>query len=84
VDDVKSFVLLSFQMCVAVAKSMGVSTGGFCWARDLGYMFYTSGSTGFPKGVQISQRNVPNLIEAMHTSSCQICSSDCLLFQFSI
>ena len=35
---------------------------------DLAYVIYTSGSTGQPKGVEIPQRAIANLLMAMHAS----------------
>jgi acyl-coenzyme A synthetase/AMP-(fatty) acid ligase len=55
-----------------------------CFREDIGYMFYTSGSTGNPKGVVILQRNVPNLAQWVKYVSFQTCGLDLVLFQSSI
>jgi amino acid adenylation domain-containing protein len=53
-------------------------------STDLAYMFYTSGSTGVPKGVMIMQRNVTNLLEWISVCQFQVCQSDVFLLQYSI
>jgi amino acid adenylation domain-containing protein len=50
------------------ALTEGHSTANPCASatpNNLAYVIYTSGSTGHPKGVQIAQRGVVNLLEAM-------------------
>jgi aspartate racemase len=54
---------------------------------DIAYVLYTSGSTGQPKGVQISHRSVVNFLSSMRIAP-GICSQDTLLsvttFSFDI
>jgi acyl-coenzyme A synthetase/AMP-(fatty) acid ligase/acyl carrier protein len=72
---------------VVVAASLKFGRRGrksVCCTNDKGYMFYTSGSTGNPKGVVINQSNVPNLCTWLQLSSFAVTCSDSLLFQGSI
>jgi acyl-coenzyme A synthetase/AMP-(fatty) acid ligase len=55
-----------------------------CFAEDKGYMFYTSGSTGNPKGVLIGQQNVPVFGLWLLQCDFQVVQEDLFVWQASI
>jgi acyl-coenzyme A synthetase/AMP-(fatty) acid ligase len=67
-----------FERLEGIAKPMFVAR-----EDDCSYLFYTSGSTGNPKGVLIPQRCVPNYNNHAFTFPGQFSRCDCFLWQTS-
>ncbi|MEZ0274288.1 MAG: condensation domain-containing protein, partial [Roseimicrobium sp.] len=51
---------------------------------DLGYLYYTSGSTGLPKGARVLQWGVPNFLQWMFSLAFALSSKDIVLVHMSI